>query len=195
MMTEQPALHYIPLHVKVFKGDTVITSGYNALFPEGIMIGRVMSVKKEPDKSFFTVKVRLAVDFTKLGFVYVIKNERQAERDSLEIKVSGIKKMSKLGITHFLQFFVFIALQILLMQNLVLFNTAFCFIYIAFLLFLPIQLPTVILLLLAFTTGFTVDIFYDTVGIHAAPACCLPICGRTFCGFSRPATITMPTTQ
>ena len=78
-------LYYIPLHVKVFKGDTVTTSGYNALFPEGVMIGRVLSVKKEADKSFFTIKVRLSVDFTKLSFVYVVRNERQAERDSLEI--------------------------------------------------------------------------------------------------------------
>ncbi len=81
------SLYYIPLHVKVFKGDTVVTSGYNSLFPEGILIGRVLSVKKEADKSFFTIKVRLAVDYTKLGFVYVIKNERQAERDSLEAQL------------------------------------------------------------------------------------------------------------
>ena len=80
--------------------------------------------------------------------------------------------MSKLGITHFLQFFIFIALQIFLVQYLVLFNTGFCFIYIAFLLFLPIQLPPVILLLMGFTTGITIDTFYDTAGIHAG-ACVL----------------------
>lgn len=80
--------------------------------------------------------------------------------------------MSKLGISHLLQFFVFVALQIFLFQHLVLFNTGFCFIYLAFLLFLPIQLPPVILLLMAFTTGITVDTFYDTAGIHAG-ACVL----------------------
>jgi hypothetical protein len=76
--------------------------------------------------------------------------------------------MSKLGLTHLLQFFIFVALQIFLVQYLVLFNTGFCFIYIAFLLFLPIQLPPVMLLLMGFTTGITVDTFYDTAGIHAA---------------------------
>ena len=86
------SLHYIPLHVKISKGDTVITSGYNSLFPEGILIGRVLSVKKEADKSFFTIKVRLAVDYTNLGFVYVIKNENQAERDSLEAPVMEKEK-------------------------------------------------------------------------------------------------------
>jgi rod shape-determining protein MreC len=85
-------LHYVPLHVKTFRGDTVITSGYNSLFPEGILIGKVLSVKKEPDKSFFTIKVKLAVDYTNLGFVYVIRNENQAERDSLEAPVMEKEK-------------------------------------------------------------------------------------------------------
>jgi hypothetical protein len=80
--------------------------------------------------------------------------------------------MNRRTLVHFLQFFVFLAVQILLVRNVVLFNTAFCYIYIAFLLFLPIQMPKVALLVLAFVTGFTVDIFYDTVGINAA-ACVL----------------------
>ena len=80
--------------------------------------------------------------------------------------------MSKLGISHLLQFFIFIALQVFLFQYLVLFNSAFCFVYVAFLLFLPIQLPPVVLLLMGFTTGITVDTFYDTAGIHAG-ACVL----------------------
>lgn len=80
--------------------------------------------------------------------------------------------MSKGTFVHIFQFFIFLAVQILLVRNVVLFNTAFCYIYIGFLLFLPIQMPKVSLLLLAFLTGFTVDIFYDTVGINAA-ACVL----------------------
>jgi rod shape-determining protein MreC len=83
-------LNFVPLHVKVYKGDSVVTSGYNSLFPEGVMIGRVISVRKELDKSFFTIKVQLAVDFSKIGFVYVVRNEKQAERDSLEAQVKGV---------------------------------------------------------------------------------------------------------
>ena len=67
-----------------------------------------------------------------------------------------------------MQFVLFIALQILLMDSLVLYGTAFCFIYIAFLLFLPIGINRVLLLFLGFIAGFTVDVFYDTMGIHAA---------------------------
>ena len=78
--------------------------------------------------------------------------------------------MNKYLVAHSFQFVVFLGLQILLLRNLVLFNTAFCFLYIGFLLFLPIQMPKVMLLLLAFISGITVDIFYDTIGINAAAA-------------------------
>ena len=80
--------------------------------------------------------------------------------------------MNKLGFFNLVQFLVFMALQIFVMPHLVLFNTAFCFIYIAFILFLPIQIPTVLLLLLGFTAGITIDTFQDTAGIHAG-ACVL----------------------
>lgn len=80
--------------------------------------------------------------------------------------------MTRYIFVHSWQFIIFLALQILLMRNMVLFNTAFCFIYIAFLLFLPIQMPKVLLLVLAFVAGITIDIFYDTMGINAA-ACVL----------------------
>ncbi|MDB5260924.1 MAG: rod shape-determining protein MreC [Adhaeribacter sp.] len=84
-------LDHIPPHVKLLKGDTIVTSGYNAVFPEDIMIGRVISAKQESDKMFLTVRVRLAVDFDNLTYVYVIKNTRLPERDSLEAR-SGIKE-------------------------------------------------------------------------------------------------------
>jgi hypothetical protein len=78
--------------------------------------------------------------------------------------------MNRSLLTHSFQFIIFLGLQILLLRNLVLFDTAFCYLYIGFLLFLPIQMPKVMLLVLAFVSGITVDIFYDTIGINAAAA-------------------------
>ncbi|MCC9137119.1 hypothetical protein ACFSKU_20670 [Pontibacter silvestris] len=75
---------------------------------------------------------------------------------------------SSFGIRHIIQFILFVVLQVFLMDNLVLFSMGFCFIYTAFILFLPINISRVWLLILAFATGFTVDMFYDTMGIHAA---------------------------
>ncbi|NEM96601.1 rod shape-determining protein MreC [Pontibacter burrus] len=78
-------LDYIPLHVQMSKGDTVVTSGYNTVFPEGIVVGTISSIVREADKSFYTVKVKLAVDFAQLTYVYVVENKQKAERDSLEL--------------------------------------------------------------------------------------------------------------
>ena len=70
---------------KLVKGDTVVTSGYNSVFPEGIFIGTVDSFVKEPDKNFWTVRVRLGVNFANLTYVYVVSNRHKAERDTLEV--------------------------------------------------------------------------------------------------------------
>ena len=66
------------------RGDTVVTSGYNAVFPEGVFIGTVESFVKEPDKNFWTVTLRLGTDFSRLSYVYVVHSRPHAERDSLE---------------------------------------------------------------------------------------------------------------
>lgn len=75
---------------------------------------------------------------------------------------------SRFGIRNIVQFVLFVALQVLLMDNMVLFGAGFCFIYVAFLLFLPIHINRVLLLFLGFLVGLSVDVFYDTAGIHAA---------------------------
>lgn len=54
------------------------------------------------------------------------------------------------------------------MKNLVLFDKAFCFIYIGFLLLLPFETNKVLLLIWGFVIGFFIDIFYDSLGIHMA---------------------------
>lgn len=84
-------LEYVPLDKKILKGDTVVSSGYNAVYPEGVMVGTILAASKDPDKSFYTIKLKLAVDFSRLAFVYVVKNRLQAEQDTLEIK-SGMKR-------------------------------------------------------------------------------------------------------
>ncbi|MCW5912233.1 MAG: Rod shape-determining protein MreD [Cyclobacteriaceae bacterium] len=75
--------------------------------------------------------------------------------------------MNRLGIVQLVLFFVYLLVQVLILRNLVLFNTAFCFLYIAFVLLLPIETNTLILMLAGFLMGFSVDIFYDSMGLHA----------------------------
>lgn len=77
-------LDYIPLHVKPEQGDTIVTSGFNTVFPEGIMVGTISSIEQEPDKSFYTIQVKLSVDFAQLSYVYVVENTGKPEREILE---------------------------------------------------------------------------------------------------------------
>ena len=71
-------------------------------------------------------------------------------------------------ILQFIMFVVYILLQVVFMRNVVLFNKAFSFVYIAFLLLIPLEAGALSIMLLGFVTGFVIDIFYDSLGIHAA---------------------------
>ncbi len=82
-------LKYIPRHVALNVGDTIVTSGYNAVFPEGVLIGLVQDVKLNEEAQFHTVKVLLSQDFGKLNFVEVVKSNLKREKDSLELKTIG----------------------------------------------------------------------------------------------------------
>ena len=77
-----------------------------------------------------------------------------------------MSKVSKLG--QLTNFVFYITLQLAVAQFIVLFNTAFCFAYVIFLLLLPRQdkgLP--LLLLISFAVGLLIDMFYNSAGIHA----------------------------
>jgi hypothetical protein len=56
----------------------------------------------------------------------------------------------------------------MLFKRIVLFNTAFCFIYIAFILLLPIETNPLVLMVAGFGIGLLIDAFYDRQGMHAA---------------------------
>jgi len=77
-------LKYVPRHVKLSLGDTIVTSGYNAVFPEGIPVGIVDKFELKEEALFYDVKVKLAQDFSQLSYVDVIKSVQKVERDSIE---------------------------------------------------------------------------------------------------------------
>jgi rod shape-determining protein MreC len=76
----------IPTHARIRAGDTVMTSELSGIFPEGIMVGTVVSFERRKNESFYTVRVKLNADLKKVNHVYVIKNKFKQERDSLELK-------------------------------------------------------------------------------------------------------------
>ena len=44
------------------------------------------SFVKEPDKNFWTVRVRLGINFANLTYVYVVTSRPKAERDTVEAR-------------------------------------------------------------------------------------------------------------
>ncbi len=70
-----------------------------------------------------------------------------------------------------LRYLVYSLLHIFIFSQLPpLLGAGICFFYLGFLLFLPLNTPVVLQLALGFGLGLTMDIFYDTGGLHAAAA-------------------------
>jgi len=76
-------LSEIPQHVLVNVGDTIETTGYSAIFPEGAMVGTVSDYEKFGG-DFYKITVLLSNDFKKMHFVDVIGNMKKTEQMQLE---------------------------------------------------------------------------------------------------------------
>lgn len=81
---QQAELMYVPRHLKVEIGDSIVTSGYNAIFPANLPIGVINSIDIKDDATFYTIKIDLTTNFEALSYVYVVKNNYKQEIDSLE---------------------------------------------------------------------------------------------------------------
>lgn len=75
--------------------------------------------------------------------------------------------MNRETVLHSVYFILYLLAQVMLFRQLVLFNTAFCFVYVAFILLLPIETNPLALMLTGFLLGFGIDVFYDSLGLHA----------------------------
>src|SRR5476651_2122686 len=80
--------------------------------------------------------------------------------------------MSRTIIINFIRFVVLIFVQVFLLKNITLYNLSIPYLYILFILLLPFEIPNILLFVLAFVMGLSIDAFYDTPGLHAA-ACTL----------------------
>jgi len=77
----------IPFHVELAVGDTVVTSSYSSVFPEGVMIGTVHSIEKPPGDNYYQIQVELAVNFRALSYVDVVENLKKDELKALENRI------------------------------------------------------------------------------------------------------------
>lgn len=83
-------------------------------------------------------------------------------------------------------FVVLIVLQILIFNNIEFSGYVNPYVYLMFILILPVSIPSWILLLLSFLTGFIIDVFSGTMGVHAF--------ATVMAGFLRPWVISLNVT-
>ena len=76
----------LPRHAEFNLGDTVVTSGFSTVFPEGIMVGTVDDMSDSHDGLSYLLKIKLATDFGKVSDVRVIARNGQQEQKELENK-------------------------------------------------------------------------------------------------------------
>ena len=79
-------LEGLPREGKYVKGDTIVTSGYSTMFPEGIMVGTVEGTLSKLSGSFVALKVRLSTNFSQLSTIRAIRNKMKVELKALETK-------------------------------------------------------------------------------------------------------------
>lgn len=89
---QEALLEELPRHAVFHKGDTIVTSGYSTVFPEGVLVGTVLDAARDKDENFFTLRVKLFTDFTTLGTVRVVNDSMRDEIKKVESDVPATPK-------------------------------------------------------------------------------------------------------
>jgi rod shape-determining protein MreC len=80
---DEAKLLYVPRHVKASVGDTIITSGFNSIFPSGIQIGTIKEINPGKEQNYLDILIALSADFSRINYVYLVENTQIGELDSL----------------------------------------------------------------------------------------------------------------
>jgi rod shape-determining protein MreC len=80
----QVTMNYIPSHVDLAYGDTIVTSGYSVIFPSGVLIGTIEDYHLRPGDNFITATVNLALDFNNIRYAMVVKNLMLNELEEIQ---------------------------------------------------------------------------------------------------------------
>ena len=82
-------LRDLPRHAEFSVGDTVVTSGYSAVFPPGLLVGYVDEMTDSHDGLSYLLKIRLATDFGRVSDVRVIANHDLPELKQLNEQLNN----------------------------------------------------------------------------------------------------------
>ncbi len=94
---DEALLEELPRHTVFEPGDTVVTSGYSAVFPAGLPVGIVMDSESDQSQNFFTLRVKLLADFTTLSNVQIVLNSEAEEIRSLSAGEENDSKKTPFG--------------------------------------------------------------------------------------------------
>lgn len=78
------SMTYLPPHLDLNAGDSIVTSGFSTVFPQNIFIGTIENWEIRRGENFYTATINLAQDFNKLSYVYIVKNLLKDEQEDLE---------------------------------------------------------------------------------------------------------------
>ncbi len=81
---KEAVIEELPKHTVFKQGDTIVTSGHSAVFPEGVPVGIVIGKDATANDNFYTLRVKLITDFSKLSTVRVMANALKDEIDRIE---------------------------------------------------------------------------------------------------------------
>lgn len=79
----------ISSHVELKPDDRIVTTGYSALFPQGIQIGKIDRIYYPENSHFLEVDVRLHEVMSSLHTVYVVNYLYREAREEVENQVAG----------------------------------------------------------------------------------------------------------
>ncbi len=82
---------YVDMYEQIQKGDSVVTSDLNRVFPANVMVGTVKKVVLKKGQQFWNITLQLSTDFKNLAYVYVVKNNLAEEQKSLEESINQKK--------------------------------------------------------------------------------------------------------
>ena len=74
----------LPRHTVYATGDTIITSGYSAVFPAGLPVGTIIDDGVNHNQNFFTLRIKLFADFARLSNVQVVVDNYRDELVEVE---------------------------------------------------------------------------------------------------------------
>jgi rod shape-determining protein MreC len=78
------SLKELPQHALFNIGDTVVTSGFSTVFPEGVPVGTVETTFKKKGENYNSLKVKLFTNFGALSEVLIVVNALKDEQLNIE---------------------------------------------------------------------------------------------------------------